>query len=184
MAGERRVGRGVRRFVLTAAVLAAATGLLTGCGMLGVLGRGQECPAIGFRQGIGIDIQPPLAKNVASASFEICWSGKCRTADVVLNETRDTIAEPCEGKDADAVCSATVGPANGGLYGFADVADLPGRPVQLTVELRSAAGEVVLDKQLTVTPKEPKPDANGCNPGAGRFQTGVIVTGNGSLRER
>jgi hypothetical protein len=175
---------GVRRFAETLALLAALS-LLTGCG-LGWFGRGQECPAIGYRQGVGLEIEPPFAKGVASAELKVCWDGECHEADVVLNETRDTISTPCEGEgsdDSDAACGATAGPPNGGQYGFVDISELPGKPVRVTVVLRSAAGEVVLDKQVTVTPKAPQADDSGCGGGTGRFQTGLIVS-DGQVRER
>jgi hypothetical protein len=175
---------GVRRFAETLALLAALS-LLTGCG-LGWFGRGQECPAIGYRQGVGLEIEPPFAKGVASAELKVCWDGECHEADVVLNETRDTISTPCEGEgsdDSDAACGATAGPPNGGQYGFVDISELPGKPVRVTVVLRSAAGEVVLDKQVTVTPKAPQADDSGCDGGAGRFQAGLVVS-DGQVRER
>lgn len=170
----------MRRFGWTIALL-AALGMLTGCGS-GWFGRGTECAPVGYREGVGLDIEPPFASNVASATLKVCWDGRCHDADVELNETRDTISTPCEGEDPDAACGATAGPPTGGLNGFADIADLPGKPVQVTVVLRSAAGEDVLDKQLTVTPKEPDPDGRTCG-GEGRFQTGVVVA-DGRVRER
>ena len=172
----------VRRFAESVALLAALS-LLTGCGS-GLFGRGKDCPAIGYLQGVTLEIEPPFASGVTTAALKLCWDGACQDVDVPLNETHgDPISTPCEGSDSDAACGATVGPPDGGLYGFAEIPELPGKPVQATVVLRSAAGEVVLDKQLTVRPKEPKPDASGCDGGKGRFQAGIIVA-DGKVRER
>ncbi|GAB3427360.1 hypothetical protein GCM10027569_68530 [Flindersiella endophytica] len=180
--GEQRVDMDVRRFAVNA-VLLAALGLLAGCGGFGWFGGGKECPAIGYLQGVSLKIEPSFASGVSTAALKVCWDGACQNVDVPLNETRDTISTPCEGSDPDAACGATAGPPDGGQYGFAEIPELPGKPVQVTVVLRSAAGEVVLDKQLTVRPKEPKPDDSSCGGGAGRFQTGIVVA-DGKLRER
>ena len=57
---------------------------------------------------------------------------------------------------------------------------LPKRPVQVTVVLRGASGERVLDHRITVPPKGTFPNGPRC--GEGGPQAGVIVE-NGELRE-
>jgi hypothetical protein len=165
--------------------MVAAVGVLAGCGF-GGLGRGQECAPVGFREGIGLDIAPSSGAGVSSAALKVCWDGQCRDPEVVLMEARDTITSTCSSSeadsDADAACGAEVGPPTGGWHGFADIDGLPGKPVEVGVTLTSASGEVLLDEQITVTPKEPKPDGTTCGSG-GRKQTGIIVDG-GQLRER
>lgn len=174
----------VRRYLLVVALVAAA-GMLTGCGF-GPFGRGGPCAPVGYPEGIGLDIAPSSGAGVSSAALEVCWDGQCRDEDVVLMEARDTIAGECTSSgtdsDSDAACGASVGPPTGGWHGFADIEGLPGKPVQVAVTLRSASGEVLLDKQITVTPKGPKPDGTTCG-GSDSKQTGIIVDG-GRLRER
>jgi hypothetical protein len=162
--------------------LLAAAGVLTGCGLGGLFGRGPECAPIGYLEGISLDIKPSSGAGVASAALEACWDGKCRDFAVELSEARDTITGTCSGSEPDDACGVTAGPPTGGWHGFAEIDGLPAKPVKVSVTLSSAAGKVLLDKQITVTPKRPEPVGGTCG-GGDKMQTGIVVDA-GELRER
>jgi hypothetical protein len=157
-------------------------GLMTGAGALIVLTAcgsparsGPECTLVGGRTGVGLEIEPPLAADVGHASMKVCHDGACRTYAVRLDPSTSTRPGGCTGD----VCSGTA-VRTGGLRGFADIDDLPKKPVTVTVVLRDTSGARVLGRTLTVTPKGLFP--NGPNCGESGRQTGVVAA-DGTLRE-
>ena len=169
--------RRARRQVRVPAVLTLVA-LLTACGSES--GAGRECSGVGVRAGIGLDIEPPLAATVTEATMKICWDGVCRTPPIMLTPSSKAGPQTCQGTGPEAACGVPMVPT-GGQGGFADVHDLPQRPVRVTVVLRDASGRRLLDRGLTVIPRTVYPDGPAC--GGGTPQAGVQVAG-GELRER
>ncbi|MBZ9642681.1 hypothetical protein K8369_25535 [Streptomyces sp. PSKA30] len=66
--------------------------------------------------------------------------------------------------------------------GFAEVRDLPGKPVRVTLVFTNERGATVFDRQITVTPQPTYPNGRKCSPGG--HQAHVRVTGEGSLIPR
>ncbi len=138
----------------------------------------QECTLIGARVGIGLDVDLPAVK---SATMEVCWDGTCATPIVELMPASTNGPETCTGTGPDDSCGVSVVPT-GGLTGFAEVVDLPAKPVSVTLALADAAGAVLLDETLTATPKMVHPNGEGC--GGGGAQTGLEVSAAGLVTER
>ncbi|MFB4315353.1 hypothetical protein [Actinomadura sp. 21ATH] len=162
--------------IFPAPVRAAAAGAallaLSACGG-GASGGARPCTMIAARHGIGLDIRPPDAAKAATATMRICWNGACRNERLTLQGTGTTVPMGCEGDGADAACGASSSP-DGGKHGFAEVGDLPEAPVRVTVVLRGAGGEKVLDEKIDVTPRATYPNGRHC--GAGSPQAGLIVS--------
>jgi hypothetical protein len=148
---------------------------LTACG--GGAGAGQVCTGIGTPVGIGLDVQ--LA-NVSSATMEVCWDGRCVEPAVELYPSSSAGPETCTGTSPSDSCGVSMVPA-GGQNGFASVADLPAKPVAVTLRLFDGKVSLV-DQHLTVTPKMLYPNGEQC--GAGGPQTGLVVSPAGSVAER
>jgi hypothetical protein len=156
------------------AVLLVILFTLAGCGLTGR----QGCTLIGTPIGLGIDIEPPLAASVATATITVCWNGECRDAAAWLAPSSAAVSSTCDA----VVCAAQMSPT-GGKHGFADVSGLPtATPVQVTVRLDSADGGRLVDQTVQVTPTLAYP--NGPNCGAGGPQARVVVTANGSVHAR
>ncbi|GAA4003526.1 hypothetical protein GCM10022247_25520 [Allokutzneria multivorans] len=149
----------------------AGVALLAACGDGGA--AGSACPALAARSGLGIDIEPPLAAKVAKASV----NGK----DVHLDDSTKAVPTPCDSKDPNGACGASMVPT-GGKNGFLDMADLKLAPMKVSVRLTDAAGAVVVEKDIEVTPKQVFPHGPEC--GGGQPQAGVIVAADGTLRAR
>jgi hypothetical protein len=131
------------------------------------------CPDVAARSGISIDIEPPLAAKVAKAFL----NGR----DVHLDESTRAVPSNCEGGKPEDSCSATMVPT-GGKNGFLDMVDLKPEPTRVSVRLTDAAGQVIVDKDIEVIPREVLPGAPEC--GGGQPQAGVIVAADGTLRAR
>ncbi|MBC6469887.1 hypothetical protein [Actinomadura alba] len=152
---------------------------LTACGSLGRSGR--ECTMVGTPVGVGLEIEPPFAAKVASATMKVCWDGTCRTlSSIHLSPSTKNGPGSCTGTGPDDVCGVTAVPT-GGQHGFGAAPGLPKRPVEITLVLRDASGGRVLNQRLTVTPKGAFPNGPEC--GEGGPQAGVVVT-DGRVRER
>jgi hypothetical protein len=82
------------------------------------------------------------------------------------------VPQGCTGDGPDAVCGASSSP-DGGKRGFADVADLPESPVEVTVTLRDDEGGRLLRQKLDVTPHATYPNGRHC--GKGAPQAGLVV---------
>ncbi|MGH3520751.1 MAG: hypothetical protein ACRDQ7_25925 [Haloechinothrix sp.] len=149
--------------------------VLSACGASAGSGA-QACTEIGTPVGIGLDVEPPLAAKVSAASLEACWDGSCRTAEVELFPSTAPAQTGCVGD----VCSAELRPTKG-KHGFADLADLPEEPVEVTVALTGKGGVTVLERTLEVTPRMQFPNGPDCG-GAGT-QAGVVVSGAGAVRD-
>ncbi|XVQ13352.1 hypothetical protein ACQP1W_12690 [Spirillospora sp. CA-255316] len=154
-----------------AAALACGLAVLTACGGGSSSGE-RPCTMIAARQGVGLDIPAPYAAKVAEATMQICWNGTCREPEVHLTGTGKTVPQGCTGDGPDAACGASSSP-DGGKHGFADVADLPASPVQVTVTLRDAEGERLLRQKVDVTPHATYPNGRHC--GKGDPQAGLVV---------
>ncbi|MEV5825286.1 hypothetical protein AB0L25_06910 [Spirillospora sp. NPDC052242] len=103
-------------------------------------------------QGVRVEVRPPDAARIESASLQVCWDGVCRTPGIELGPSTTSVPQGCDGEGPDAVCSASASP-DGGKTGFAQVEGLPGEPVEVRIALRDGRGEAVIEKRLRVTPK-------------------------------
>ncbi|MCK2244537.1 MULTISPECIES: hypothetical protein [unclassified Crossiella] len=153
-------------FLLTLAGLA----LLTGCsgGPASV-----ACPAMAARAGIGLDIEAPLAAKVVKATVD----GK----DVHLDESTAAVPSTCPPGKPDQPCSAKM-VRTGAKNGFLDQTGLKLEPMRLSVRLTDAAGAVLVDQDIQLTPKEIFPAGAHC--GGGQPQAGVLVAADGTMRQR
>jgi hypothetical protein len=149
---------------------------LAGCGME----TGKPCTLIGARVGVGLRVEPPLATRVSDADMRICWDGGCQAPTITLDPATSAGPQSCTGTGPDDTCGVSAVPS-GGLVGFADMANLPRRAVQVSVVLHDSSGKRVFDQGLTVTPKDVFANGPGC--GAGGPQAHLVVT-DGRLRER
>jgi hypothetical protein len=101
----------------------------------------------------------------------VCHDGSCRTSEVRLDPSTTTRPGGCTG----GVCSASA-VRTGGRHGFADVPGLAKSPAKVTVELRGASGDRVLDRTVTVTPKGVFPNGPRCGE-TGRQASVVVADG-------
>ncbi|MER5995717.1 hypothetical protein [Streptomyces viridosporus] len=168
------------------AVSLGALALLAGCGVFA--GGTHPCTLIHAPAGIRVEVSPELADRVADVALTVCWDGTCRKRTLRLRETSP--AEPASpGNPVMTTESATAaeGPAARppGLSirpGFADIRDLPERPVQVTLVFRDQRGATVLDRRISITPQPTHPNGRDCAPG-GR-QARLTVREEGSLIPR
>ncbi|MGH3450761.1 MAG: hypothetical protein ACRDQW_08520 [Haloechinothrix sp.] len=160
------------RALQTIALLLVLSACATGAGS-----GAQDCTEIGTPVGIGLDIEPPLATKVAKATVEACWDGSCRTSAVELLPSTAPGPTTCVGD----VCSAEVRPTQG-KNGFADMAGLPRKSVNVTVTLADEAGATLVRRSLEVTPQMQFPNGPDC-PGGGP-QAQVVVSGEGTVSPR
>ncbi|WP_232832081.1 hypothetical protein [Nocardiopsis sp. FIRDI 009] len=167
--GGERVRTGIR---LVGTLLMA--GAVAGCAS--ALGGGRACTEIGVPVGVALEVAPPDAAGVRSAEVEVCWDGRCRSSEVELSESTESVDEGCE----DGTCGARSVPT-GGRHGFAFVEGLPAEPVEVRLALLGEDGEELLTDTVTVTPEMLEPNGPGC--GEGGPQAGVVVE-DGALRER
>jgi hypothetical protein len=151
----------------------AALGVLAACGS--TAGSGADCTLVGGPTGVRLEIRPPFAAKVTRASLTACHDGSCRTSGVRLDPSTSTRPGGCAG----GVCSGSA-VLTGGRHGFADIPGLPKSPVRVTVVLRGASGDRVLDRTVTVTPKGVFPNGSRCGE-TGR-QASVVVA-DGRLRD-
>ncbi|MGP4027692.1 hypothetical protein [Actinomadura sp. 3N407] len=151
--------------------LGAALLALAACGT-GGLGAERPCTAIGSSPGLSVSVKAPDAARVASASLRVCWDGTCREPRIELRPSSTAVPMGCSGEGPDAVCGASVSP-DGGKTGFAQVQDLPKRPVQVTLTLRDAQGRTLVDRRVDVTPKATFPNGEHC--GEGGAQAALTV---------
>lgn len=169
-----------------AAVLLAALALLTGCGVFA--GDTHPCTLIHAPAGVRVEVHPDLANQVADATLTVCWDDTCRKRTLQLQKTSP--AEPATpGNPVMTTHSATAaeGPAASIPQppepsvrpGFADMEDLPGKPVHVTLVLKNQRGATVLDRQISTTPRPSYPNGRNCAPGGHRAR--LTVTEEGSL---
>lgn len=171
----RLIGMGTP--VRTTAVLGALL-VLGACGSNSGAGIGQACTAIGVRVGVALDVKTP---NVAKASLRVCWDDRCATPDATLYPSSHVVATTCTGTRPDDSCGAQSEP-NGEQNAFGDIPDLPTKLVTVTVRLTDTTGAVVVDQELSLTPKTVFPNGPDCP--SGGPQAGVVVDANGSVQER
>ncbi|RZS43623.1 hypothetical protein EV193_102604 [Herbihabitans rhizosphaerae] len=159
--------------------LAAAGTLLVGCGNSPAAPR--ACTLMAALNGITVDIDPPLADQVLSASIRACWATACRDETVPLSPATRSAPTTCTGNAPTDVCGAQALPT-GGKHGFVNLAGMPDSPVEVTLTLRSADTEPLVHKQLTVDPVMANPNGPGC--GGDAAQAGLIVTADKQVRQR
>ncbi|TCO52458.1 hypothetical protein EV192_112190 [Actinocrispum wychmicini] len=166
----------MRRIPLALSTVAAVS-LLSACGNSpGAV----ECLNVALRPGIGVDIDPAFAPRVDSAAMKACWDGDCRTFDLKLEASTAASALPCTGNSPTDVCGAQAVPT-GGKYTFAEVRNLPGKPIDITLSLAGPRMTPPQDQHLTVTPRT----ANVAPQCAGdQRQAGIIVSKDGTVSER
>ncbi|MER6951656.1 hypothetical protein ABT294_47330 [Nonomuraea sp. NPDC000554] len=154
------------------AVIVAAAAMLTGCGSE----PPHPCTLIGTPVGVGLTVEAPLAAKVRSATLEVCWDGSCRRPRLELFQGSRAGEQTCSGDTCSAVAVPTAE-----KQGFADVAGLPKRLVEVRLTLRGARGASLLDRTVRVTPKGRFPNGPEC--GEGGPNAMLTVDGGGSVRE-
>jgi hypothetical protein len=165
-----------RRTKVTAVVTAVSA--VAACGSLAR--SGIECTAVGTPVGVALEIEPPFAAKVASATMKICWDQTCRTPVIRLDPSTKAGPQSCAGTGPEDVCGVTAVPT-GGQHGFGDAPGLPKSPVVITLVLRDSTGGRILNRRLTVTPKGAFPNGPDC--GEGGPQAGLVVA-DGRVRAR
>ncbi|MBW4717482.1 hypothetical protein [Saccharothrix obliqua] len=151
--------------------MAAVLLLVTACGST----PEQVCTAIGVPVGVGVDVR---SAGVATGALEVCWDGRCTTRPLALWPSSRVVGGTCAGTAPEDVCSASAEP-DGGLHGYADVPDLPVRPVVVKLRLADGTGATVLDRQVEATPKLVRPGGPEC--GGGGAQLNLAVAADGSV---
>lgn len=134
-----------------------------------------ECTAIGTPVGVGVTVRAPLAARAQEAEVEICWDGSCRRARIELLAGTRASGQDCSG----GTCAATAVPT-GDKHGFAGVAGLPARPVEIRLTLRGEGSRPLLEGKVRATPKERYPHGPRC--GAGGPNTTVTVGADGNVQ--
>ncbi|MEU0571741.1 hypothetical protein ABZ297_40970 [Nonomuraea sp. NPDC005983] len=154
------------------AVIVAAAAVLTGCASEPL----RPCTLVGTPVGVGLSVAAPLAAKVRSATVEVCWDGSCRRPRLELYQGSRAGEQTCSGEACSAVAVPTAE-----KHGFADVAGLPKRPVEVRLTLRGARGASLLDTTVRVTPKGRFPNGPEC--GEGGPNAMLTVDAGGNVRE-
>ncbi|MEV0383799.1 hypothetical protein [Nonomuraea sp. NPDC050643] len=155
----------------TAALLAALL-FAAGCS------NERPCTAIGTPVGVGVQVEGALADKAQTAVMEVCWDGACRQARTDLQPSTQAVEQTCPEGDS---CSATMAPT-GGKHGFANVAGLAKRPVEVRLTLRDAASAPVMERTVTATPKGRFPNGPECGEGGPNIE--LTIEADGTVRER
>ncbi|WP_158842747.1 hypothetical protein [Saccharothrix deserti] len=151
--------------------------LATACGSTNA-GDGVPCTAIGTPVGVSVDVTHP---EVVSGTIEVCWDTSCATPALELHPSSKVASTTCTGTDPDDSCGARTEPTEG-MTGFANLPELPARPVTATVRLLDQSGSVLVDRQIAVSPEMVYPNGPDCP--AGGPQAGISVGSDGSVTER
>ncbi len=175
----KRAARSCRVMCTRIVGVLALAAVTVACGTV-VRSGGQACTEMGAPRGIGVDIAPPTAARVETASLTACWNGKCRTWPVELRPSTSATDTTC-GDDPGDVCSAKVR-KTGGLHGFVDIPDLPAEPVRVNLTLAEADGTEVVDRTLEVTPRRVSPNGPSCPPHVP--QARLVVDESGEVHAR
>jgi hypothetical protein len=149
--------------------------LATACG--GIDGGG-PCTAIGTLTGVTVDVAHP---DVVSGTIEVCWDDSCATPSLELYPSSRVAETTCTGTSPDDSCSARSEPT-GGKHGFADLPELPAKPVTATLKLLDQSGSSLVDRKIVLTPEMAYPNGPDCP--AGGPQAGIAVAADGSITER
>lgn len=149
--------------------------LLLTCVASVACGGGVECTAIGTPVGVGVTVRAPLAARAQAAELEVCWDGSCRRTRTELLPSTRASGQTCSGD----TCAATAVPT-GDKHGFAGVAGLPTRPVEVRLTLLDAGSRPLLEGTVRATPKERYPNGPRC--GAGGPNTTVTVGADGNMQ--
>ena len=151
--------------------------LATACGA-GNAGGGVPCTAIGTAVGVAVDVELP---DVVSATIEVCWDGSCATPALELYPSSRVAETTCTGTSPDDSCSARSEPT-GGKHGFANLPQLPAKPVTATLRLLDQSGSFLVERHIALTPEMAYPNGPDCP--AGGPQAGISVGADGSVTER
>jgi hypothetical protein len=151
--------------------------LATACGA-GDVGDGVACTLMGALVGVTVNVEHP---DVVSATIEVCWDGSCATPALELHPSSRVAETTCTGTSPDDSCSARSEPT-GGKHGFANLPQLPAKPVAVTLRLLDQSGSSVVDRNITLTPEMVYPNGPHC-PAEGP-QVGISVGADGSITER
>ncbi|MGW1086209.1 hypothetical protein ACWD4L_07590 [Streptomyces sp. NPDC002596] len=171
------------------AVPLAALTLLTGCGVFA--GDTHPCTLMDAPGGIQVEVHPELANRVADATLTVCWDDTCRKRTLQLRRTSpDEPATPGNpvmttesATAAEGPAARTPQPSEPSIWpGFAEIRDLPGKPVHVTLVFRNQRGATVLNRQISTTPQPSYPNGRNCSPGG--HQARLMVTEEGSLIPR
>ncbi|MFU8850595.1 hypothetical protein ACNAW0_06385 [Micromonospora sp. SL1-18] len=181
-----QLGCGVHSAVSIGAVLPRNRPLLVGALILTTLAgcatteETRVCDLIGTVTGISIDIAAAIAERVETADMTVCWDGSCQTPPVFLMPSSRTVDDGCTGNGPDGVCMAHA-EATGGKTGFANVPDLPPRPVEVTVTLTDSTGTRIVDQTLILDPKMAEPPPGACRGGGSPYGR-ITVDADGKAR--
>ncbi|WP_148088796.1 hypothetical protein [Saccharothrix texasensis] len=150
--------------------------LATACGAIDA--GGTACTAIGTRTGVSVDVEHP---GVVSGTIEVCWDDFCATPGLELYPSSRVVGTTCTGASPDDSCSARSEPTEG-KHGFADLPQLPVKPVTATLKLLDQSGSALVDRNIALTPEMVYPNGPDCP--AGGPQAGISVGADGSITER
>lgn len=161
-------------------LLAALCALvLSACSADGPVDGPKQCTEVGAPSGIGIEVDAPLSNKVSDdAILVVAWGDSAIEAEVELVRSTEPVAEDCSDGDEDADCAASMEPTPW-KSGFADIPDLPGEPVEVTITIPGIGDEPDIEGQLEVTPEETFPNGHDCP--AGGFQAQLIVDDDGEI---
>ncbi|MGW4801694.1 hypothetical protein ACWEPC_55685 [Nonomuraea sp. NPDC004297] len=132
------------------------------------------CTARGSLEGVHVNVDKAVAGRAESLAMEVCWDGACQEASTELMPSTVAGNQTCSGE----VCSAEA-VRTGGKFGFASIAGLPKRPVEVRLTLKGA--EPVPARTIKVTPKATFPNGPDC--GEGSPQAVLTIAADGSVRE-
>ncbi|WP_245928994.1 hypothetical protein [Murinocardiopsis flavida] len=124
---------------------------------------------------MSVTIAERHAADVSTATMTVCWDGSCKEPDIRLHTSTSPGPAQCD----DGVCVSRASPT-GDLNGFADVEDLPTKPVEVRLVLFDTNGSELMDDRVTVTPSMKRPNGDHCPPGGPN--AGVSVE-DGALRK-
>ncbi|GAB2973617.1 hypothetical protein GCM10027184_24130 [Saccharothrix stipae] len=151
--------------------------LATACGLVDA-GAEMGCTLIGTPVGVTVNVEHP---DVVSGSIEVCWDGSCATPALELYPSSRPGETTCTGTSPEDSCSTRSEPT-GGKHGFADLPQLPAKPVTATLRLLDQSGSPLVDREITLTPEMAYPNGPHCP--AGGPQAGISVGADGSVTER
>jgi hypothetical protein len=171
--------------------LTLAPSLVLGCGAsetsAGGVGaqvpQGRPCTQMAALRGFGIEVDPAIGPRVETAKLTLCWDGSCRTQALELHpSTGPVITSSPPSSSPNAPVSATPGPPTGGKFSYAEIPDLPTKPVAVELELVASDGKTVLKASASVTPRMVEANGPGC--GESGPTGSLAVAADGTLRSQ
>nr|CTQ96722.1 hypothetical protein [Kibdelosporangium sp. MJ126-NF4] len=164
---------------LAAAIALAAAALVFAAVALTARDPRVPCPLIGSRSGISLEVDPAYGPRIGTARLTTCWNSACTTTSLKLSPSSTSVPMPCTPGGPDNAC-ARMEPTSG-KYSFAELANLPTSPVEVTVDLIDPTGVTLSSPRLVITPTLQSSGGPEC--GSPTPQGGLLVAANGALSE-